>query len=131
MTDARMNLRTPVEKTPDADILRGMHLRRRPADGAGGAVLTGAAHGGKSALRLAQHDGDVTGLENAGRHSRTAHSQAEEGHDLDRKSAVIIPCAALMARTREGKPEFEQRAMKGVHDRQNCCRLGYHMAEPL
>ena len=36
MTDAMMSLKTLVEKTPDADLLREMIGCRRAADGAGG-----------------------------------------------------------------------------------------------
>lgn len=58
MTDNMMNLRSLLEKAPDADVLREMigcaaeRLRELEVG-----ALTGAAHGEKSPLRLAQRNG--------------------------------------------------------------------------
>src|SRR6185312_1941294 len=58
MTDNMMDLRTLVEKTPDADLLREMigfaaqRLMEMEVEG-----QAGAAYGEKSSERLAQHNG--------------------------------------------------------------------------
>src|SRR4051812_340606 len=81
MTDDMMNLRTLVEKTPDADLLREMigfaaqRLMELEVEG-----QTGAAYGEKNPERLAQRNADLRpDLGDPCRRGRTAHPQAAQG----------------------------------------------------
>lgn len=76
-----MNLRTLVEKTPNADLLREMigfaaqRLMKREVEG-----QTGAAYGEKNPERLAQRKGYRDRIwETSRRCSRTSHPQAAQG----------------------------------------------------
>ena len=71
MTDTMMNLRTLVEKTPDADILREMigFAAERLMEMEVGAA-TGAGYGEKSAERRVAQWLPRAGLGDPGRHGR-------------------------------------------------------------
>jgi putative transposase len=79
MTNDMMNLRALVEKAPESDVLRDMigYAAERLMELEVGA-LTGAAHGEKSASRLAQRL-PRSRLGDPRRHRRAAHPQAAQG----------------------------------------------------
>ncbi len=72
-----MNLRSLVEKTLDADLLHAMiSFAAERLMEIEVVALTGAAHGEKSAARLAQRNGYRAGLGDAGWHGRAAYPEA-------------------------------------------------------
>jgi hypothetical protein len=85
MTAEMMNLRTFVEKTPNADVLRDMiaFAAERLMELEVGA-LTGAPHGEKTPTVRCNATAIATAIGRPGRHGRAAHPHAPQGQLLPR-----------------------------------------------